>query len=351
MSDRTALLRADASSAIGTGHVVRSTVLGAALAASGWDVVLASRELPDALAAEAQRSGLRVVRIPGVAEPADEAEIIGRLLGRQVDILVADHYDLDGSWFDAMAIRQPGAVRMAIDDLGTRWLPVDLLVNQNLGSTASAYSGLLPQHAIKLLGPRYALVAPAFAALRPVTRRRNGVVRRVLVFTSGADIPNVTAMACRALTDFDLDVDVVVGPAYPYVARLRRLLATRTRFRIHRNTTRMAELMAAADLAIGAPSSASWERCTLGLPAIVIVLADNQAAVGRELADIGAVMNLGVVGRVGIADIASAIGALVANPDRLVSMAAAAGAITDGRGVERVVSAVGQLTIGHAEEA
>ena len=101
---------------------------------------------------------------------------------------------------------------MAIDDLADRSLPVDLLLNQNLGASADAYATLVPQAGRILTGPAYALVRPEFAAARARGRTRDGSVERVLVFISGADAPDMTSRAVTALDGIGCPVDVVVGP-------------------------------------------------------------------------------------------------------------------------------------------
>jgi UDP-2,4-diacetamido-2,4,6-trideoxy-beta-L-altropyranose hydrolase len=346
-----AVLRADASASIGTGHVVRSTVLGQALAAAGWSVVLVAREIPDALATAAEAASLTVHRLPGGVAAADEPAAIARAVAPAAALVVGDSYELDAAWYEAMARALPGARLAAIDDLADRPLPVDLLLNQNLGVSADAYEDLLPPSAVRLLGPTYALVRREFAARRAGAERRDGTIRRVLVFLSGADPADVTRTACLGLADLDLAVDVVVGAAYPHLDRLQSLVGRQPAFRLHRNTAAMADLMAAADLAIGAPSSASWERCTLGLPAVVVVLADNQVAVGRHLDEAGAVINLGWYNDLEAADIARAVTLLRGDPVRVAGMASAAMTITDGRGADRVATAVSNLWRARSEDA
>ena len=102
----------------------------------------------------------------------------------------------------------------------------------------------------------------------------------------------------------------------------------------------MADLMDEADLAIGAASSASWERCTLGLPALLVTLADNQVAAERLLVEAGAAVSIGWHHAVSAADIERAVRRLRADPVRVAAMSVAAAGVTDGRGTERVVAEI-----------
>jgi spore coat polysaccharide biosynthesis predicted glycosyltransferase SpsG len=98
--------------------------------------------------------------------------------------------------------------------------------------------------------------------------------------------------------------------------------------------------MASADLAIGAGGSTAWERCCLGLPSIVMTIADNQQGIARALADAGAAINLGPAEAIGLSALVAAIKGLASDREQRVAMARAAAALTDGLGGSRVVEAL-----------
>ena len=340
MTPPRAIFRADASATIGTGHVIRSRTLAQALAGRGWSTVLAARELPEALAQTWPGGGAALCRLPAEGPlELDPARVAARI-GPDASLVVGDRYGLDAAWVDATRNATPGAIVMAIDDLADRPIPVDLLLNQNLGATDRAYAGLVASGTTVLAGPMFALVRPEFQALRAHLRVRDGRVERMLVFMSGADRSNVTERAASALAQVGRPFDVVVGASFGALDSLRELLATASRAALHVNTADMAQLMHRADLAIGAPSSASWERCALGLPTILVELADNQVSVGEELDRAGAALRLGWHDVVTAVDIRAAVEELIADPQRVAGMARAAAGVTDGRGTERVVAAV-----------
>ena len=104
------------------------------------------------------------------------------------------------------------------------------------------------------------------------------------------------------------------------------------------NVHNMAQLMADSELAVGAAGSTSWERCCLGLPSLVIVLAENQRASAEAMQTAEAVLLIG-----GVGDIVMQLPATVhemLNPKRLGEMALAAGSITDGMGVLKTLRAM-----------
>ena len=340
-AERHVLLRADASSTIGTGHVIRCQTLAVELVLRGWAATLASRDLPPGLARSVRASGIALVELPVDGTSEDEPKAIARNVSRPMDLVVVDHYDLGADWERAAA---PWADRaMAIDDLADRFQDVDIVLNQNLGASASRYLGLVPSPTRILSGPSFALIRPEFAAARARGRLREGRLDRILVFMSGIDRDDVTGRAARAAAALGVRVDVVVGADYPSQAALRAWARARPGVDLHVDTPDMAGLMERADLAIGAAGSASWERCTLGLPTVLVTLADNQAETARLLAEAGAAVDLGWHASVTAGDLEDALNELANDRERLVAMSEAAARITDGRGTIRVADELERL--------
>jgi UDP-2,4-diacetamido-2,4,6-trideoxy-beta-L-altropyranose hydrolase len=343
---RHAVVRADASTEIGTGHVVRCQTLATELLRRGWTVTLASRDLPPGLAESTRAAGIGLVDLPAGTTIDDEPAFIGSALSGPVALVVIDHYGIGADWQRAVA---PWAERLlAIDDLADRFQAVDLLLNQNLPADEGRYRGLVAPETRILSGPGYALVRPEFAAARERGRRRDGRLERILVFISGTDPHDVTRPAARGAAGLGVAVDVVVGAGYPFLAELRAWAAGRPLVELHVDTHEMAALMERADVAVGAPGSASWERCTLGLPAVLVTLAANQAEGARALAEAGAAVDLGWHGAVAADDVENALSGLRDDPGRLVAMAEATARITDGRGTARVADAIERLVAGAA---
>lgn len=347
---RHVVVRADASPAIGTGHVMRSRTLAIALVDRGWRATFASRDLPPTLASSLAACDIGTIALDRRSEGPAELAAIEAALHERPTLVVADHYGVDAAWLDRA--RDMAEYVMAIDDLADRQQPVDLLLDQNLGVDQTDYDDLVPPGAQLLIGPRFALVRPAFAEARARRAPRDGRIGRIVVLLGGADPDDVTARAVEGIAGvagLAVSLDVVVGAAYPHLAELQRRLADRADARLHVDIEDVAEVMAAADLAIGAPGSASWERCTLGLPAVLVVLADNQVRVAHALTDAGAAVTAGWHANVTAASIGRMVSDLMADPTRVAGMAEAAAALTDGRGTERVVRVIEDLVEGRGE--
>lgn len=333
---RQAVFRADASAAIGMGHVVRSLTLAHGLTDRGWKASLATRRLPHGLHGMAQAARVELIELDPSTPASEEARVVTSGRGGP-DLLVVDHYEIDVAWFASCGEVD---VILAIDDLADRSLPVDVVLNPNLGIPLNAYASLVPAHATVLIGPTYAPVRRVFVERRARRRPRTGGIHQVLVALGGADVDDVTSRALTGLAGLPVACDVVVGAAYPHLDRLRYLIKGSPGATLHVNIDEMDFVMDRADLAIGAPGSTSWERCTLGMPSVLIVLAENQRPIERGLVDAGAAVSAGWHADVTADEIAAITSALIEDPDRVVAMGRSAADVTDGQGTDRVIEQV-----------
>lgn len=213
----------------------------------------------------------------GTSQEQDAQATIQALSGQLWDWLVVDHYALDARW--EMVLRQTAKSILVIDDIADRQHDCDILLDQNFYSDMDTrYTSRVPAHCRLLLGPRYALLRDEFRQLREQAKPRTGPVRRILVFFGGVDADNYTGRTIGALASIGIEglhVDVVIGAQHPHREFIESSCAEH-HFNCHVQTSRMAELMAVADLSIGAGGSAIWERCCVGLPTLTVYTADNQ---------------------------------------------------------------------------
>ena len=353
-------IRADASPRIGAGHVMRCLALADGLRARGAEVMFVCRHVTESLQRLIAEKGHRLTRLEappdpvperdaphsawlGVPQEADAAQTLQVLAGATWDWVVVDHYALDHRW--ETAVRASASRILVIDDLADRVHDCDLLLDQNLYRGMGArYAGKAPDTAELRLGPRYALLRASFAAQRSLCRPRSGAVRRLLILFGGVDADDHTGAAVEIVASLALQgvaVDVVVGGEHPR----RDALAGRCQalgFRIHVQTPHIAELMAQADLAIGAAGSATWERCCLGLPTIAFAVADNQVEVLDHAAEQGL---LWAAGRDGLGSLARDLEALMANEPLRRHLSHAGFDAVDGLGVARIATDMGCTAI------
>lgn len=359
--------RTDASLSIGTGHVMRCLTLARLLAAGGAQCRFVSRlhdgHLVDYVRAEGFEAGAlpvgaRAARsTPALAhahwlgaDQADDATQTGeQLRGFSPDWLVVDHYGLDAEWEGPM---QSVASRMlVIDDLADRRHVCNLLLDQTLGRKADDYRSLVPAECTVLGGPEYALLRPEFAqARRPSLERRRaaGGIEHILVTMGGVDQNNATEAVLNVLDGYGglpdtCRVTVVMGAAAPWLGAIRaRAESMRRPTEVVLNVRDMAHRMANSDLAIGAAGSTSWERCCLGLPTALLVLADNQLPSARALSEAGAVRLVG-----GPHDVESRLPGILdefCDARALHAASDLASRVCDGLGANRVVNLMKELS-------
>lgn len=341
--------RADASVQIGSGHVMRCLTLADVLLARGARTLFLCRRLPGHLGDLVRARGHALDWLPDSGDDAEDSRA-ALAPGAPWDWLAVDHYALGAAWERA----QRGLAKniLAIDDLADREHDCELLLDQNL-QDAGRYGARLPADCRQLLGPRYALLRPQFAAARRRQVGRTGRVRRLLVCFGGADAGGETLKALAALQllgCYDLDVDVVIGQANPHREAITAACRALPRAALHVQVDNLAALMASADLCLGAGGGASWERCCLGLPALVAATADNQLEQCAVLAEAGAQCHLGAAAALTAERWASSLACLLELPHLLKHMANQAASLVDGRGAERVANhlLVGRLGLRRA---
>jgi UDP-2,4-diacetamido-2,4,6-trideoxy-beta-L-altropyranose hydrolase len=356
------VFRTDASLQIGSGHVMRCLTLADALRDRGAHCHFISREHPGHLfdrirqrghdlrvlaAVPDQRSAAQDAKLPTHAEwlgcdwKVDAAQT-KLAMASDTDWLVVDHYALDGRWEQSLA----GSFRklLVIDDLADRSHDCDVLLDQTFQRSAAVYRGLLPSACKVLAGTGFALLRPEFAALRESSqrRRRGGELRHLLVTMGGVDRDDATGRVLAALGGIALPpecrITVVMGAAAPHAHAIRAQAASlRWPTQVRTDVDDLAQLMADADLGIGAAGGTALERCCLGLPAILLVLADNQRKLATNLQGVGAATVIDARDPLAFR-LAREIGRLAGDPAALCDMGLAASKVTDGHGVDAVIA-------------
>lgn len=376
MAAQKIVFRTDASLLMGSGHVMRCLTLADALKAQGAECHFISREHPGHLLEVIRERGYKVNCLVTHAQPAldaikniaikapkllqepahaawlgstwqnDAQETAAILADLRPDWLVVDHYALDQRW--ETALRPHYQKLMVIDDLADRLHQCDLLLDQNLGRQPQNYANLVPAQCKLLIGPQYALLRPEFAALRAYSlqRRQQPALKNILVTMGGVDLPNATGQVLQALKGCALPQDcritVVMGLQAPWLEQVRTQaqdMPWPTEVMV--NISDMAQRMADSDLAIGAAGSTSWERCCLGLPTLMVVLADNQQTGAKALEAAQAVYLIGIV-----RDIAEQLPLAITSlnqVNQLMQLITFTSSITAGLGVEKVVQELGGL--------
>ncbi|HEY2990940.1 MAG TPA: UDP-2,4-diacetamido-2,4,6-trideoxy-beta-L-altropyranose hydrolase [Candidatus Binatia bacterium] len=337
------VFRADSSVAIGTGHVMRCLALAQAWSDAGGKACFLTANENGALETRLRSEGCEVVRpaaVPGSADDAQWTADWAKKNGAPWAVIDGYHFGVEYQ----RALRDSGLRLLCIDDNGhAERYCADIVLNQNLYADEALYENREPQTRL-LLGCRYLLLRREFFKWRDWMRKIPEMARKLLVTFGGADAGNATLKAIESLRRLerrDLEIKIVVGPAYAHVDALRRETERATgRVELLTAVRDVPALMAWADVAISAGGSTCWEIAFMGLPACIVVLADNQSPVADVLEKRGAAINLGWHGTDVPDKLAGAMEQLLGASDRRRAMSRVGRLMVDGDGSKRVVNSI-----------
>jgi len=346
------VFRFDANQHIGTGHAMRCASLSDRFGELGWQCFWAvTPETATFLGSSLPPS--RAIIVAGDQADAQLAAIskaaISEKTGRLTAVIL-DHYSLPPG-FDRAAYSIARRV-IWIDDFADRHLDADLVVNSTPGIDAATYRPLLSPFARLLLGGKAAPLRRQFLANRATALKHGKVtseIKHVLVAFGGVDPHDGTSLAIDATVAQipNAEVTVVLGSKAPHLAQVRQSVEKHrqsgTHIRLLLDVADMAGVMAENDLCIGAPGTSTWERCSLGLPSLLIGIAENQRANAAVMAQSGGAITCGFLTtdpREQVAEeLSAAIRKLLQQPSLKQNLSHIAATLCDGRGIDRIIVA------------
>lgn len=328
------LVRADSSPRIGSGHVMRTLALAQAAKDAGHEVVYAAAEMLDGPAAR-----LREERMPlhAISAPAGSASDLAATLhlarSHRADRVIADGYAFDCLWDDAFA--EAGLPLLRVDDIAdqTAYRPCWLL-NQNPYAAREDYPA--DSTSRFLLGADYLMLRREYRRAERPLRDAAGRPRRILVTFGGADpgnhsLPVVTAL--RPLLGSGGEISVLLGSGYRGPS-----IPDGDGVTVLRDLVDMPGLLATVDAAVAAAGSTIYELAWMGVPALLVQTAPNQARICDYLA--ASVPELCLRPESGPLDLAAGIATLLDSPRARGSMLSRFGGATAGDPTLRLLDAL-----------
>ena len=315
------IIRADASTSIGSGHVMRCLTLAHRLKKEkNAKVVFVMRDLPGNLIDVVEKQGFEVLKLspanqkyilngyglwltgPMEGDAQQTIEVLQHYLQEHcfdvADRLIVDSYALDEQW--ELMLRPYCREIMVIDDLANRRHDCDILLDQNFYLNKDArYAGLVPEHCKMLLGPEHALLREEFYEAKKHLRKRDGTIKNILVFYGGSDLTNETEKSIKALVQlhdegYSFTADIITGVSNSRREKIKNLCSKYRFLHYYCQVSNMAEFMNKADLMLGAGGSTTWERLYMELPALVTAVAENQIQGCRDCSHAGIIEYLGI---------------------------------------------------------
>ncbi|MCX5964345.1 MAG: UDP-2,4-diacetamido-2,4,6-trideoxy-beta-L-altropyranose hydrolase [Cyanobacteria bacterium] len=343
------LIRADASAQIGMGHVMRCLALAQVWQThQGRSLLVMANSVPP-LEPRLHSEGIKFIYLtaqPGSLEDSRETIAIAHQF--RASWIVVDGYQFNAEY--QKQLKEAGLKVLFFDDYGhCDHYYADLILNQNIGAEESLYCNRENQTKL-LLGSDYTLLRKEFLEWQIWPREIKPIATNILVTLGGGDPDNVTLKVLQALATLPnssrsplnqeiLDIKIVVGSNNPHFQQLDAFCQDlNLSIKLLQNVTNMPELMAGADLAIAAGGSTNWELAFMGLPSLVITIADNQKAIAAELDRQGVIINLGWHQEVTIEKISLVLRELIGDRPRREGMSQKGRDLVDGNGAMRVVS-------------
>lgn len=356
--DKNLFVRVDSGTKIGIGHVMRCFALVENLKKRFDNILFISNQIPGNLSSFIKNRGYKVYHIQGYTH-IEEKKLNPKNIKKRIESdakqcikiienypnaenwVLVDHYGIDHKWENK--IYEHVKKIIVIDDLANRKHNCDVLIDQNFyKNMKNRYKKLLPPNCTQLIGPKYILLRQEFKIARNKVKIREKL-KRILVSFGGSDITNETYKSLLALKSLNLKckIDVVVGSANPNINSIKEICDCMGSTNLYHNTNKIAKLMVSADLSIGGGGSMTWERCCLGLPAIVSILSKNQHQLIKNVSKVGCVINLGQSNNLSSEDYLNAL--LKIDSKLLKNMSKKCFALVDTNGIKRVTTKIFQI--------
>jgi len=268
-------IRADSSSKIGTGHIMRDLVLAEQFTKEGAKVIFAVQDLEGNINDKIQKMGYKVALLKN-----NKFKHFQKLIQKyQPDLVAIDHYGIDYAYEKRLKSANPSLKLMVLDDTYEKHY-CDILLNHNISADASRYKDLVLSYCELRCGKAYTLIRKEFHKAK--------AQKRIFLAMGGADHSNVNIKILEVLKNFaNIKVDLVTTHANVNLKALKKYAKDKKWIKLHINSDKIAKLMKKADFAIVTPSVTLHEILFMELPFIAIKTAENQEEMFRYLAKKG----------------------------------------------------------------
>ena len=319
----------------------------------GGSCAFATAECTPAVKERLHHENIQTHSLPVEPGNSQDASQTSKLAGEvNAAWIVIDGYSF-GSQYQC-ELKAGGKKLLVVDDHGCASpYSADLVLNHSLQAAPEMYANRAAGTRL-LLGPRYAMLRREFRAWRSWERNIPQAARKLLVTMGGSDPANITCnviAAIRQLAGRDLETVVLIGGSNPHRTEIEAAAREAANLRVVCDTNSMADLIAWADAAVAGAGTTFWEMAFLGLPAILLVLAENQTCVAQGAETANAAWNLGDAAAVSVETIAARLNAMLDSPQTRGELSANARALVDGRGADRVVAFLSGLELRKATAA
>ena len=322
-------IRADGGSKIGMGHIMRTLVLAKELAKTNDVFYICRVDVP---ISDIYKPGIDKIKKEGFSViTINKNNVLEEVNKIEADMLITDSYDVDENYFNET--KKMFEYTAYIDDMNLHYFNVDFLINQNINAEDLNYRA--NDNTKLLLGSKYTMLREEFRNAPKKVIKEN--VENILITVGGADPNNVTEKILSYIKDLNYKLYVVVGPSFNTINELRKYEEENKNIKLHINAN-MYQLMQNCDLAISACGSTLYELCSLGVPTIGVIIADNQIEIGNKLHSLGIINNLGWYEHINKGKFLYELDKLIYHMNVRKKMSDLGRNLIDGKGVARVAN-------------
>lgn len=279
------LFRADSSSTIGTGHIMRDLVLAQRYAKNGNHIIFATQNLKGNINHKILEANYQLE----ILQSNDIKELDKLIKKHKIDMIVIDHYSINYKFEKKLKKKNPKLKILSFDDTYEKH-HCDIVLNHNISADKKRYKGLVPKHCELRCGSKYTLLRDEFLKEKKKLHKKRSLSTKnyplttIFIAMGGADHSNINIKILKVLKKFDnIKVNLVTTIANQNLKELQEYCKNKSWIKLHINSNKIAKLMTKSDLAIVTPSVTVNEVYYLGLPMIAIKTADNQIDMYRYL--------------------------------------------------------------------
>ncbi|MFR1380456.1 MAG: UDP-2,4-diacetamido-2,4,6-trideoxy-beta-L-altropyranose hydrolase [Clostridium neonatale] len=272
-------IRADGGKSIGMGHVMRMLVLAYKLRKKNQVIFICRNDID-----RKYEAGINIIEENEfeVLKIEDE-NVINDILVLQreykADIIITDSYEVNKDYFNSL--KSHFKLTGYVDDINKCYMNVDFIINQNINAKYLDYSKTTKENTRMFLGPQYCMLREEFKIACNEKQEKDSV-EDILLTLGGMDDNNNTMKVLNNIKGLKQKIHVVLGNAFDDNVKRQVYNFSKEYKNIYQyENANMSELMRKCDIAISACGSTIYELCAMHVPAIGIIIADNQRSVAE----------------------------------------------------------------------
>ena len=272
-------IRADGGKSIGMGHIMRMLVLACQLRKKNQVIFICredSNRKYEAGIKKIKENEFEVLKI-------EDEDVISDILVLQeeykADILITDSYEVNEEYFNSL--KPYFKLTGYVDDINKCYMNFDFIINQNINAKCLDYSKTTIGSTRMFLGPQYCMLREEFKIVRDEKQEKDNV-EDILLTLGGMDDNNNTMKVLDNIKDLKQRIHVVLGNGFDENVKKQVYNLSKQYKNIYPyENANMSEIMKICDIAISACGSTIYELCAMHVPAIGVVIADNQRNVAE----------------------------------------------------------------------